>query len=333
MALQNIGLLKLLLAYSARHRAQVLGYPEPNKRITGLVSEVLYSLQRDLAFPLVVDNNATLATVLLMASLDIIAPKRLGLNDHWQYHLKGARRLVLDRCKNGYASNGTVTGSPKPKDKVNSFLMRWFAHLDIHGSLSCKAYGSPLPIDEYWPSDADSDDHFAIDCILGFTRHFAGILANIAKAINESKISAHYDARKFLAQADLLKPLEDSRMHCLTSCSDPDIHSPPTLEMDATNTAYHWAAYTYINAHTSYSGMVNRETAIREVLSTLYKVLPGGTAEACLLFPMFVTGCATWEPEQKDFVLERLKGMEILGVGHVSLVEYANCNFPLILVA
>ena len=42
------------------------------------------------------------------------------------------------------------------------------------------------------------------------------------------------------------------------------------------------------------------QIAVREIVSALYKVRKGGTAEACLLFPMFTAGCDALAEEEDD---------------------------------
>ncbi|KAL8903329.1 MAG: hypothetical protein Q9207_003992 [Kuettlingeria erythrocarpa] len=340
MAVRDLNLMHLLLAYSASHRALLLKHPEPATRIANWVKDVFPTLRRALVDPDGKITTSNLATAIMLASLEIISPNAFEVTVPWQTHLTVARRMILAR---GGAE------SVHRKDKVSYFLSRWFAYLDVLGSLSGGKNGCPLFSGNYWAND-DSDDDFQIDCLLGFTSRCVSILARIAELARQCD-SERIDpdngnvdddwtpSEETVQKAEQLKiDLQDARMHRYKGC--PHRPSTPTrhrklrggkegkddheegwdlLEMVATNEAFHWAGLVHLNRRIlgKRSEDVEVQIAVREIVSTLYKVRKGGTAEACLLFPMFTAGCDAREQGQRDVIMERLRCVEESGMTQV----------------
>lgn len=130
MAVRDDNLLNLLLAYSASHRARLLRQPEPATRIAMYVRDIFPNLRRALDDPNEVISNSTLATAIMLASLEIISPTAFGIEVPWQSHLGTAREIIAAR---GGPQN---MRSVALNDKVVNFLWSWFAYLDVLGSLS-----------------------------------------------------------------------------------------------------------------------------------------------------------------------------------------------------
>ncbi|KAL8713598.1 MAG: hypothetical protein Q9220_002460 [cf. Caloplaca sp. 1 TL-2023] len=344
MAIHDINLLHLLLAYSASHRALLLKHPEPTTRIATWVKDVFPTLRRALDDPKTQISNSNLATAIMLASLEIISPNAFEVTVPWQTHLTVARRMILAR---GGAE------SVHRKDKVSYFLSRWFAYLDILGSLSGGKNDQPLfSSGNYWAND-DTDGDFQIDCLLGFTSRCVSILARIAELARQcdaerisvtEETGADYEDwtpdEDTVEKAERLKlDLQNARMHRYKGCphrpSTPTMHRKASgsssssnreeagldlLEMVATNEAFHWAGLIHINRRIlgKRSEDVEVQIAVREIVSSLYKVRKGGTAEACLLFPMFTAGCDAKESGgQREVILERLRCVEESGMTQV----------------
>ena len=337
MAIGDMNLLHLLLAYSASHRALLLKHPEPANRIALWVKDVFPTLRRALDEPNGQISNSNLATAIMLASLEIISPNAFEVTVPWQTHLTVARRMILAR---GGAE------SIHRKDKVLYFLCRWFAYLDILGSLSGAKNDQPLFSGSYW-NDDDSDGDFQIDCLLGFTSRCVGILAQIAELARQcddervDSLTGNIDegwipTAEIVQKAEQLKiDLQNARMHRYRGCP----HRPSTpetsrrakghsrnedagydlLEMVATNEAFHWAGLIHLNRRIlgKRSEDLEVQIAVREIVSALYKVRKGGTAEACLLFPMFTAGCDAREPGQRSVIMERLRSVEGSGMTQV----------------
>lgn len=330
VAVGDSNLLHLLLAYSASHRARLLNHREPTNRIARWVRDVFPSLRRALDDPTGQVSNTNLATAIMLASLQIISPNTFEVEVSWQNHLRTARSMLLAR---------RGAGSVHRKDRVSYFLSRWFAYLDVLGSLSGGKNDQPVFIGDYWVDD-DVDEggySFQIDCLLGFTSRCISILAQVAelaRICDSERINAEGvildnwrppNAR--IAQAEQLKlDLQESRTRRYPGCcphhhdGEEDEESWDSVEMEATNDAFHWAGLVHLNRRVLGKNSQDREvqTAVKEIVNALDRVRKGSTAEACLLFPMFTAGCDALEGDQRNNIMGRLKVVEGTGMTHVS---------------
>lgn len=140
MAVRDENLLKLLLAYSASHRARLLRQPEPAIRIAQWVQGIFRNLREALDDPQGSLTNSNLATAIMLASLEIISPKAFGIAVPWQKHLDVARRMITAR------GGPQSVKSASRGDMVSSFLWSWFAYLDVLGSLSGGKTSTPSSV-------------------------------------------------------------------------------------------------------------------------------------------------------------------------------------------
>ncbi|KAI1814601.1 fungal-specific transcription factor domain-containing protein [Poronia punctata] len=341
MAVKNDNLLALLLAYSASHRARVLNHPEPTLRIAFWVDDIFPALREALNDPERNFSNANLATAIMLASLEIISPKIFGFDIPWQRHLGLAREVI--KLRPG-GLRGLQTNFRQ--DQVCSFLFSWAAYLDVIGSLT----GGPKDASSSWIFDYELDDisdgYDEIDCIMGFTTRCCYLLAKIAdlarrcdaerRVGEEEEVAEHSELRNHrkydgwsptpdvAAQAERLEAavMESMKQHpvpCKHIHKEGDIAKWDRKEMEATNSAYHWAAlvhlYRRIMGRRSAHPSVQR--AVDEIIASLGHIRPGGTAESCLLFPMFTAGCDTQSAEHRDLILRRFMSAENHGMTQV----------------
>ena len=327
VAIEDPVLLHLLLSYSACHRSRLLNHPEPMKRISKWMEGVFPALASALS-PGNQVSDSNLATAIMLASLEIIAPKSFEVEVPWQQHLNFAREMIMRR------------GHGKPvhrRETIPYFLTRWFAYLDVFGSLSGRKNDQPLFHGNYWASDSTDDESgFQIDCLLGFTSWCVSILAKIAelaRACDSERIDPEGTVRtdwkptpETAEKAESLKSnLERARMHPYHGCphrrssTNTKDNESYAVEMVTTNDAFHWAGL--IHLHRRVLGKRSEDPEVqmyvREIVTALYKIRKGGTAEACLLFPMFTAGCDAREQSQRDTIMDRLKGMEGSGMFQV----------------
>lgn len=334
--------MNLLLAYSASHRARLLKHPEPATRIALWVKDVFPNLRHALNDPNKIVSNANLATAIMLASLEIISPKAFGVSVPWQQHLLMARSMVSAR--------GGVRSMYYERSDVSSFLLHWFAYLDVLGSLIDGPTDHPpspngaaqSPPDERGKSgwlceyDFDDENDYQIDCLFGFTGRCITILANIAelaRACDVDRVDENNDIRpewspsqEVVPRAEkLIADLEAARTNTRVQAC-PYLHSAgeaayqwDTREMTATNEAYHWAGLVHLHRRilgkpTKHADVKN---AVSQIIGALYKVRKGSSAEFCLLFPMFTAGCDTQEEKQKEFIMDRFRGIEDFGMSQV----------------
>jgi hypothetical protein len=326
-------LLNLLLAYSASHRARLLSHPEPANRIATWLRDVFPDLRKSLSSNEPV-SNATLTTAIMLASRECINPDSLDVSIPWQTHLEIARQIIISR--------GGLKDRGNDGDPFVNFLARWFAYLDVIGSLSGHRNQAPLD-DEYMIFD--SGDHsdaygFTIDCFFGFTNCCISLLARVARLARQCGAQRIDDqgnidpswqpSETILEAAEVLKSeLSHSRHHiqrgCRHSTNEDEKSSERTRlelqEMVSVNESFHLAGLIHLNRRVLGKASTDPEVqdSVKLVLQALKGVRKGSTAESSLLFPMFTAGCDAQDAEDREMIVERLKLVEGLGMTYVSI--------------
>lgn len=327
--------MNLLLAYSASHRARLLQQPEPAIRIARWVQDIFPNYAKDLSDPTKIVSNSNLATAIMLASLEIISPKAFGVAIPWQKHLSTARQIILAR--------GGAKSIHRDHSQASDFLLRWFAYLDVVGSLIGSPRDLPSSSNGGEGPDYDLDDDevndFQIDCLLGFTSRCVSILSKIAHLArisdaerydNDQNVRPDWqpDEKTAVRAEKLINDLESARTNTrIQPC--PHLHSAGEAayqwdfqEMQATNEAYHYAGLVHVHRRIlgKPSSHPDVQTAVREISGALYKVRKGSTAESCLLFPMFTAGCDSQDEKQRNAIMDRFRGVEEFGLSHVSSI-------------
>lgn len=294
-------------------------------------------------------SDATLATAIMLTSLEIISPSAFGVSVPWQHHLNVARRIIR--------YGGNYLQPISRHDTVPHFLHLWLAYIDVFGSLSSHTLEEPLlyaTLEERThgiASTLSNEDDYTIECMLGFTSHCVPILAQIA---NLARLRAKERDDEKMGTIDhgwqpsaaiqlncdrLQAELEKSRSHAVKLCphyqhdgnplnniesltksdDDNDDDAIATVESAATNDAFHRAGLIHLLRRVRNLPRSNPEIqhAIQEIVAVLSKVRPGGSAEACLLFPMFTAGAEAEDPQIRACILERIKGLEGVGMMQV----------------
>ncbi|KAF2133930.1 hypothetical protein P153DRAFT_372457 [Dothidotthia symphoricarpi CBS 119687] len=329
MAVHDENIMNLLLAYSASHRARILDHPEPANRIAVWVQDVFPRLRQTITENPNYISNSTLAAVIMMASLEIISSNTFDVPVSWQSHLTMARQMI------------TTRGGPQSIDRhdhVAYFLSRWYAYLDVVGSLS----GSKSDVhlgSFYWPSeDAYTDEDYEIDCLMGFTNRCVGSLARIselAKQCAPQRIDEGGDIREdWRPSPDIVQKAELIRHQLEEGLSDKHTHKRchhhggtsfetegawDSTEISATNQMFHWAGLIHLFRRVLGTPVNDPEVqnAVRMVVALLDQVGKGSTAEVCLLFPMFAAGCNAQDCGQREKIMSRLRSVEGFGMTHI----------------
>ncbi|KAF2405625.1 hypothetical protein EJ06DRAFT_540806 [Trichodelitschia bisporula] len=327
MAIEDDDLLSLLLAFSASHRARLLSHPEPATRIALLVQNVFPKLRSALLAPRPPPASA-LATAIMLASLEIIAPNTFAVRIPWRTHLTMARNMIL--------ALGGPAHLPR-SDPVSGFLGRWFVYLDVLGCLSGRSTETPLAADAYWGgAGADDDDDGVIDCLTGFTTRLVRILARIAALAKACADAGRLDASgaavptwrppaHVLAQAEQLgAELRAAAAGPAVPCSHARSGTAAERAWDAseivaTNTLFHLAGLIHLRRRVLNLGPGDMEvrSAVRGITEGLERVRPGSTAESCLVFPMFTAGCEALPGVERNVILGRLGVVEGVGMEQV----------------
>jgi hypothetical protein len=350
MAVRNPHLLHLVLAFSASHRARLLDHPEPATRIAGWMSDVLPALRQALSEPHspgVADTRdprdpsslAPLATAIMLAAHEIICP---GGNIPWQQHLQMARQMIVN--KGGL--HHLAQKADGARDKAIFFLSRWFAYLDVLGSLSGSMQDQPL-FGAYledggglWLVNRSDDEIYQIDCFFGFSGRCLALLAQVAELAsqcdrqridpitNQVKVGWQPPEPVRLQAIELKKRFNASATTVYRGCLHTDLNSPymdeakaepDANEICATNEAYHWAGLIHLSRRVLglQPSAPEVQENVRKIVDALSQVRRGSSAESCLLFPMFTAGCEAQDLEDRRVVMERMKAVEGWGMPHV----------------
>lgn len=339
MAVETDHLMNLLLAYSASHQARLLERPEPTERIGRFIDETVRSLTIALNNPQDATSDASLATAIMLASYQIVSPNPFAASGlTWQMHLDAARKIIVSRG----GAQGMHSG-----DTVSYFLGRWFAYLDLLGRLSGREIDEPIfnGSGKYWTNDnEDEQAEYSVDCFFGFTTRCVSILHSIAELARQCethrKMTGHRRAsrdgpgpvwtppKEILRQAMKLRAeLTESKGKSVGRCTHihdggyghfADGHSDDfdEEELMAANDAFHWAAeiHLYRRVLGYPSDHPDIQKAVSLILTSMFKVKQGGTAENCLLFPLFTAGCESISFEHRDYTLRRMLEVEKTGL-------------------
>jgi hypothetical protein len=225
---------------------------------------------------------------------------------------------------------------PYPESET-FFLGRWFAYLDVLGSLSGPKSPAPLNFSTYWP-EGNSASEDEIDCLLGFTSRYIRILGNVASLVKEceperldgnGRVHSNWTPTLETERKarELLFALQDSRLRHSRPCPHrgppaEDIeadYSQESQEVIATNDLYHWAGTIQVLRRTLNLSPDSNEVreAVTAVIARLEDIRAGSSAEACLLFPMFTAACEASNPVQRQKIMGRLEDVESFGLKQV----------------
>ncbi|KAK6344070.1 hypothetical protein TWF696_007716 [Orbilia brochopaga] len=344
MAMKHDGLLNLLLAYSASHRARQVKQPEPMELVSGFLDRAFRHLSKSLTDKDEHMSNATLATAVMLCSYEIVSPNQFAQSINWQVHLEAARKIILAR------------GGPdemRSRDPVSFFLSRWFAYLDVLGSFSNKNNTTPLFTGKFWSADADRTEELSVDCFFGFSNRYVGLLTRVvelSKQADEEKtrfldsmrnMGYSADGSEWIPEGQLYEDalqiqedLEDSRRRAGGSCKHtqqtwglrvPESvvdarRTPPqdddSKEMLASNDAYHWAAQIHLYCRVLNYNKQRQcvQEAVQCIIEAVQKIPERSNVENALLFPLFIAGCESTTANDRDYILWRLLGIEKSGL-------------------
>ena len=347
MAVRNQHLLHLLLAFSASHRARLLDHPEPAHRIASWMSDVLPALRQALAEPSSPGGTdptdpsslAPLATAIMLASLEIISPSTLAISIPWQHHLSVARQMII--TKGGL--DHLAQKADGARDKAIFFLSRWFAYLDVLGSMSGSQQEQPL-YGAYledggglWLVNRGNDEVYQIDCFFGFSGRCISLLAQVAELAAQCDQQRIDQVTKQVRgdwqppeqtreSAEALKrSLNISARSYYRGCQHANVNAPPSpgtkseqdvAEIYAVNEAYHWAGLIHLSRRVLALPSSHPEVQdnVQKIIYALRRVRRGSSAESNLLFPMFTAGCEAQTQDDRNVFMDRLKAVEGWGM-------------------
>lgn len=278
----------------------------------------------------------------MLASLDILSPSTFAVPISWQQHLHTARQMIIQ--KGGL--DHLAQKADGARDKAIFFLSRWFAYLDVLGSLSGSQHEQPLEsayLEDgggLWLVNRGNEETFQIDCFFGFSGRCISLLAQVAELASQCdrqrinpvtrQVRADWQPPKHVQREteDLKQRLKESATNYYRGCTHQDPSSPPSpgkkteqdiQEIYATNEAYHWAGHIHLSRRVLALPSTDPEVqdCVQMVIESLQKVRRGSSAESCLVFPMFTAGCEAQPGEARELFMDRLKAVEGWGMHNV----------------
>ena len=269
-----------------------------------------------------------LAVTLMLTSITIVSPIAFDDGSAWCAHLRIAHQIITKHCGVADKSPHSHDPSNDVSEDVRVFLIQWFTRFDVQKSILGATIGNPHYVYGGQTSpDTPLLEPSEIGCVLGFTGQLARDLVQIENEVAAIRI-AHSGSLTSPGPPDPVEALQglsdninESRVKRFQGCSCPTNDSMAALEQDATNTAFHWTAKLCMYLALPSQDHLHYEytRAVREIIIAMHKVREGGSAERCMVTPMFVAGCAAWRlPAYRVMIIKRFKDLETLGMVHVS---------------
>lgn len=331
VACRNANVMNLLLSYSASHRAKLLEQPEPANRIALWVRDVFPDLRTALSSPAPIPDE-TLATAVMLASLEVIVPNAFGVAITWQSHLQVARSIIESR--------GGIYKLSHSEDRHVAFLCKWFTYLDVLGSLSGGSQVEVPMSGESWEIDEPpSRKNRRIDCFLGCTSRCLALLARVAR------LSAECDSKRLdgagnirpdwsgpgkeiedetaLLKTALQRSLDQIEGLCIFRQDTGETREKCSQEsrgLYAANEMFHWAGLIHLNRRVLGKPTTDPEvqSAVRKIVTNMDSMVDGSTTALSVIYPLFTAGCDTIDQTDRDKVMDRLKGAEGWGMTNVA---------------
>ena len=335
--------MNVLLAYSALHRAAALRYPTPEARITIYLENASRSLSIMTINTKHPDCPATVAALLLMASMGSVFSVLSATSCH--AHLKVARKVI-----------GTTERQRSAYSVPFSFLIQWLTQLECMRSSPAGEDSGSLVLNNQdkhtdsttlpGPCDMLVPFHFgATSHSLRFVKKVADMARVASKENNHrwhSLDTGHWMLPKHLYHeaCSTIEDITSSLSVYITFCKAINPYRSCRLGTPLVTSSHYLAAL--IHLHRRVLGLPSSDPAMQALVGTLLKNIgwiqatpetnepnwfgplqcTANTTQRALfnldvLFPMITAGFETESREQKDFVLKQCKTLEPLGLPYV----------------
>lgn len=326
--MQDENLLKLILVYSAGHRARLLQHAAPMKRIALYLHDVLRYFQSALADATEAPTMTNLATAITLASLEIVSPGLFEMTVPWQQHLKVAGEMI--RLRGGYSF------LLNNKDPVSWFLSRWYGYLWVMGAFSGNSLEQDLCA-KFWshdPARADAAEDNQVDCFLGFAPRVLVVLAKVASLVCQCDRAFAQTARPdgqlssawrpsgatIMLATKLKQELQVRESHEVKVCSHVEYTDHSAAEdLKASNVSYHLAGVIHLQRRVLRNSINSApvQDAVRGIVEALRQTSDSRIAANNMIFPLFTAGCQAIEPEHRQAILQGFEKMENYGMEQV----------------
>ena len=328
VATSEPSLMNLVLAYSASHRANLLGHELPARRI----ELYLHNVPGDLRWAINDRSTspATLTMLLMLTSMrltcDLPANSDAFRELPWHFHLKAAKRLV-------YLRRSELR---KNSDDGFQFLVRWFAQLEsmkrpvdvedenplvlnMYGQGSCHPC-SGISHPEEWDTHIDCLWGTSLRCLMRVTK----TIQLIGRASSRTPFSIAISETSRQLEAMILEkelnvaiatPLTYT-LRCQSSVNDSEL---PKLV--AINQSFHLAALIHLHR-----GLLRKPSSHHEVQGPTKRILSIldklGASNNVLLFPTMTAAFEAQSREDREIVIHQFELMESIGFSAVRAFSF-----------
>lgn len=328
------GLLSMLIAFSISRSSAFKSEPYPREAASLLLNKALEDLYRRLTNPREANTDYTLALVLLLACFEIFCDADSG----WRAHHHGARQILFSR---GLLRATTsmmnrrkrrVAFKQGAEDDIHFFFNRWFAYLDVIGSLSSSSsiYNSSRMSDIEWecpkPTRQERERLMDIDPFSGFDIRLLEYFSMVVNLVEKrqaagcvssgtlplSLIREALDVKQYIL--DYLKETDLERREIKKEIlSDPlNVLNDQLADYEllrATNIVFGLSGVLQIYRRVL---MMPRDTAavqdlVEQVTTVIRDQIPKYQPAAhCTLFSLFSCGSEALKDEDKEFYKHRM---------------------------
>lgn len=343
------GLLAMLISFSLCQSASFRGEPYPKETVGLLLNKALDDLYRRLTNPLEADSDYTLSLILVLSCFEIICDSQ---NHDWRSHYLGARKIMFSRgllrATNSMISQRKRVSFIKGQEAdIHYFFTRWFAYLDVIGSLSSSSsvFTSSTSSDIQWecpiPTRADREHLKDIDPLTGFDTRllecFSMIVSLVTKRESSSQKAASslsltlirdaLEGKEFILK--YLKETEDERDEIKMQLMNDPLNVLNEQLSDyallrATNRIFGLSGVLQIYRRVL---LMPRDTSlvqdlVKEITQVIRDEIPKDQPAAyCTLFSLFSCGCEAMSEEDQEFYLYRISALATTGSGNLRIAK------------
>lgn len=327
-ALTSPHLLSALLASAGSHYVRLCGTTAGwlKKTILGLTNHAVAGLRAAMETREEASRPETISTALALCTGEVIS----GDLRVWRTHLQGTQRLI----------SSVVSDFEEPSSTKNTtltFLLRWFAALDIVAGMSGLRQ-STVPNGRYWHLHGAGVSDGCIDAFTGYSLELMPIMAEIGRIARARQRRSRQHAclipcgsddgdaclDRLGPTMDTVQRLENRLLALFDKTAAPvSTHTPYTAamakEMRYTHRLFVYGAllHLYRRVQQLPKSHVKPQHAVHMIIETLESVPAHSTSNILLLWPLFAAGCETDDLGQRNVVAERMKFMASFGMGNV----------------
>ncbi|ODV71077.1 uncharacterized protein CYBJADRAFT_132334 [Cyberlindnera jadinii NRRL Y-1542] len=343
------GLLAMLISFSLAQDATHKGDPYPMDTVGLLLNRALDDLYRRLTDPQEANSDYTLCLILVLSCFEIICDR----NPHgWRAHYYGARKIIFSRgllraTTSMMSERKRVAYVKGSEADLEFFFQRWFAYLDVIGSLSSasSAYSSNRPTNIIWecpvPTREDREKLTDIDPFTGFDMRLLEYFSYVVNLVHQRETSGTVDGETL--PLDLIQKALEVKERLLNYLKETEADRDAierTLQEDAYNVLNEQLEdYRLLRATNRVFALscvlqiyrrvllMPRDTTlvqnlVSEIIASIRNQIPQQQpAACCTFFSLFSSGCEALADEDRLFYLARIDALINVGIRNAMVAK------------